>query len=53
MVLLAVNERKESRGQSRRQDYPFANPLLDKILVITLKDGNPFFRWEKPRRIAT
>ncbi len=48
IVLLAVNERKESRGPACRQDYPFMNPLLDKILIITQKDGKPAFRWEKP-----
>lgn len=50
LVLLAVNERKESRGQARRQDYPFTNPLLNKLLVITQKDGKPSFRWENQRR---
>ena len=52
LVLLAVNERKESRDQARRMDYPFTNPALKKFLVITLKDGKPVFRWEKPRRVS-
>jgi succinate dehydrogenase/fumarate reductase flavoprotein subunit len=52
LVLLSVNERKESRGQARRQDYPFTNPLLNKFLVITQQDGKPTFRWETPRRIS-
>jgi len=52
LVLLAVNERKESRDQARRQDYPFTNPMLNKLLVITQKDGKPTFRWEKPRRLS-
>jgi succinate dehydrogenase/fumarate reductase flavoprotein subunit len=50
LVLLAVNERKESRGIARRLDYPFVNPMLEKFLVITQKEGKPSFRWEKPRR---
>ena len=50
LVLLAVNERKESRGQARRQDYPFTDPMLNKLLVIAQKDGKPTFRWESPRR---
>jgi len=52
LVLLAVKERKESRGQARRQDYPFTNPLLNKFLVISQKEGKPAFRWEKPRRFS-
>jgi succinate dehydrogenase/fumarate reductase flavoprotein subunit len=52
LVLLAVRERKESRGQAQRQDYPFMNPMLNKFLVITQKDGKPIFRWEKPRRVS-
>jgi succinate dehydrogenase/fumarate reductase flavoprotein subunit len=52
LVLLAINERKESRNRARRLDYPFTNPLLDKFLIITQKEGKPSFRWEKPRRIA-
>ena len=52
VVLLAVNERKESRGPARRQDYPFTNPLLGKFLVITQQDGKPAFKWEKPRRVS-
>lgn len=52
LVLLAVNERKESRDQARRQDYPFTNPMLNKFLVITQKNGKPTFRWESPRRIS-
>jgi succinate dehydrogenase/fumarate reductase flavoprotein subunit len=47
LVLLALNERRESRGLSRRQDYPFINPLLNnKTLVISQQDGQPSFRWE-------
>jgi succinate dehydrogenase/fumarate reductase flavoprotein subunit len=53
LVLLAVNERKESRGQARRLDYPFINPMLNKFLVITQKEGKPSFRWEEPRRVSS
>jgi succinate dehydrogenase/fumarate reductase flavoprotein subunit len=50
LVILAVNERKESRNQARRKDYPFTNPQLDRLLIITQKEGHPTFRWEKPRK---
>ena len=47
LVLIAVKERKESRGQARRQDYPFPNPMLDnKSLVISKVDGKPALKWE-------
>jgi succinate dehydrogenase/fumarate reductase flavoprotein subunit len=47
LVLLALIERKESRGLTRRQDYPFINPLLNnKTLVIRQQNGRPSFRWE-------
>ena len=47
LVLLALMERKESRGLSRRQDYPYPNPLLNnKTLVINQQNGHPSFRWE-------
>jgi succinate dehydrogenase/fumarate reductase flavoprotein subunit len=52
LVLLAVKERRESRGQAYRQDYPFPNPMLNKFLVINKKDGKPTIRWEKPKRIS-
>lgn len=49
LVLLAVMERKESRGQARRLDYPSMDPRLNnKFLVITQKDGKPFLRYEQP-----
>jgi succinate dehydrogenase/fumarate reductase flavoprotein subunit len=52
LVLLAVMERKESRDQAKRMDYPFSNPQLNKYLVIKKEDGKPAFRWEKIRRIS-
>lgn len=51
LVILAVNERKESKGQSRRLDYPFINPMLNKFLVINNREGKPSFRWETPVKI--
>jgi succinate dehydrogenase/fumarate reductase flavoprotein subunit len=50
LVLLATNERKESRGMTRRQDYPFTNPMLNRFLVASQEKGEPTFRWESPRR---
>jgi aspartate oxidase len=52
LVLIAVKERRESRGQASRQDYPFTNPLLNKFLVINKRDDCPAIRWEKTRQIS-
>jgi succinate dehydrogenase/fumarate reductase flavoprotein subunit len=52
LILLSTVERRESRGMMKRQDYPFANPMLNKLLIVTQKNGKPHFRWEKPRRIS-
>ena len=52
LVILGVRERKESRDQARRMDFPFTNPALKKLLVITLMQGRPIFRWERPRRVS-
>ena len=46
LVLLAVKERKESRGQARRMDYPFVNPMLNQPLIISQKDGRPQLTWK-------
>ena len=52
LVILAINERKESRGQLRRLDYPFTNPMLGQFLVMSEKNGKPGFRWERPVRLS-
>ena len=52
LVLLAMNERKESRGQLRREDYPFTNPALNAFLIFRRQDSGPVFRWERPRLTA-
>ncbi|MEE0435162.1 MAG: FAD-binding protein [Peptococcaceae bacterium] len=45
-AFLCCNNRKESRGLSRRSDYTFTNPLLNnKFQTITLKDGQPILTY--------
>jgi succinate dehydrogenase/fumarate reductase flavoprotein subunit len=51
LVILATIERKESRGEAHRLDYPFVNPMLAKILLAYQKDGKPAFKWDSPRPI--
>jgi succinate dehydrogenase/fumarate reductase flavoprotein subunit len=48
LVILAVIERKESRDQARRMDYPFANPALRKLLVIILMTASLFSDGRSP-----
>lgn len=45
-VLLAAIERKETRQQHLRSDFPFTNPLLaDKFLTIKQQDGETQLEW--------
>jgi succinate dehydrogenase/fumarate reductase flavoprotein subunit len=47
LVLLAAIERKETRGNHIRPDYPFTNPLLNKMLICRRKGNNPVFEWRE------
>lgn len=45
-ILLAALERKETRQQHVRSDFPFTNPLLaDKFLTIKQKNGDTLLEW--------
>jgi succinate dehydrogenase/fumarate reductase flavoprotein subunit len=49
-VFLAALERKETRAQHRRSDFPFTNPLLaDKFLTIRKKNGKIVTAWRGKR----
>jgi len=43
----AALERKETRGRHIRADYPFTNPLLEKLLIVKIADGNPATEWRE------
>jgi len=50
LMFISMRERKETRGQHVRSDYPFTNPLLNKWLVIKKVEGNPVTEWREFRR---
>ncbi len=50
LTFLTASERKETRGKHNRVDYPFTNPLLEKLLVVKRMDGRPVLEWREMRR---
>jgi succinate dehydrogenase/fumarate reductase flavoprotein subunit len=53
VVLSCALERKETRGGHRhgiagsnRADYPYANPHMDKYLIVKQGDATPVYDWE-------
>lgn len=47
LSFIAADARKETRGFHRRVDYPFMNPLLDKLLIVKRIDGKPVAEWKE------
>lgn len=48
VTFTAALERKETRGDYQRPDYPYANPVLsDKVLVCRKVDGKPVAEWQR------
>jgi succinate dehydrogenase/fumarate reductase flavoprotein subunit len=45
LVCIAALERKETRGQHKRTDYTYTNPMLDKWLIIKNVAGRPVTEW--------
>jgi succinate dehydrogenase/fumarate reductase flavoprotein subunit len=50
LVFITADERKETRGRHVRPDYPFTNPLLEKLLIIKEIDKKPITEWREIRR---
>jgi succinate dehydrogenase/fumarate reductase flavoprotein subunit len=50
LVFITANERKETRGKHIRPDYPFTNPLLEKLLIVKKVNGKPVTEWKEIRR---
>lgn len=49
LVFMMAKERKETRGKHIRVDYPFTNPLLEKLLFIRKTTKGPLFEWRQAR----
>ena len=47
LVFIAAQERKETRGTHIRTDFPFANPLMEKSLVIKKVNDQPLMEWRE------
>ena len=45
LVFITANERKETRGKHMRPDYPFTNPLLEKLLIVKRVKDEPVLEW--------
>lgn len=47
LVCIAANERKETRRQHVRSDYPIINPLMEKQLILKNVKGKPASEWRE------
>jgi len=45
LIFIAARERKETRALHVRADYPFTNPLLNRLLIVKKVDGKPVVEW--------
>jgi len=45
LLITMALERKETRARHVRVDYPFTNPLMDKMLVVKKVDNKPVLEW--------
>jgi succinate dehydrogenase/fumarate reductase flavoprotein subunit len=50
LLFLAALERKETRAGHVRVDYPFTNPLLDKVLIVRKEGEGPVLEWRELKR---
>lgn len=50
LIFRGAMERKETRGKHIRVDYPFTNPLMEKLLLVRRSEEGPVFEWRTVRR---
>ncbi|MBW1915045.1 MAG: FAD-binding protein [Deltaproteobacteria bacterium] len=49
-VFLSAIERKETRGSHKRPDYPFTNPLMNKMLICRKTETETVVEWREPSK---
>ena len=50
ILILCASERKETRGRTKRLDFPFVNPLYSGLfLTIRQQDGEPLLDWREKK----
>jgi succinate dehydrogenase/fumarate reductase flavoprotein subunit len=49
LVFMTAKERKETRGKHIRVDYPFTNPLSEKLLIVKKAEKGPVLEWRPAR----
>jgi len=47
LIFITALERKETRRLHIRTDYPFTNPLLEKIIIVKKVDEKPVIEWRE------
>jgi succinate dehydrogenase/fumarate reductase flavoprotein subunit len=50
LVFATARERKETRGKHIRTDYPFTNPISEKLLVVKKGEKGPMLEWRSARK---
>ena len=50
VIFIAALARKETRGTHRRTDFPFANPLMEQLLIIKKVNGKPVIEWREIKK---
>jgi succinate dehydrogenase/fumarate reductase flavoprotein subunit len=50
LIFRGAMERKETRGKHNRVDYPFTNPLMEKLLVLKRVEGTARTEWREMKR---
>ena len=51
LIFITARERKETRGKHIRVDYPFTNPILEKLLIVKKVEGKPVLEWREMKKM--